>query len=205
MDTDAGFDRANTHEPLLMPFQEKPFNADVQIQKEFLKLKKKYGLTCAIETGGCLGYTTMWLAENFERVKSIELNSTYYAIATNRLSNHKNVQVVMGDSAVSLHPILSDVEDDTIFFLDGHWQNSVPLESELQQIASVGIKPVITIHDFQVPDHPELGFDEYNGQPFSFEWLKPRFDAIYGENGYERYYNSKAEGAKRGIIYICPK
>jgi len=205
MNTDAAYQRANAHEPLIMPFQEQPFNGDKYIQKEFLKLKKKYNITTAIETGSALGYTTKWLAENFDKVKAIEVNATYFALAASRLTDYENAQVLLGDTVATLQSILSDVKDDTIFFLDAHWGLACPLESELQQIATVGIKPVITIHDFQVPDHPELGYDEYDGHPFSFEWLKPRFDAIYGENGYEGYYNEKAEGAMRGIIYICPK
>jgi len=101
--------------------------------------------------------------------------------------------------------MLSGFGDDTFIFLDAHWGSHCPLKEELEQIRRAGIKPVIAIHDFVVPNHTELGYDEINGQPFTYEWLKEDIDSVYGEDGYNVHYNSEAEGAKRGIIYIVPK
>lgn len=200
-------------EPVLMPFQDKPFNGDTTITKEFLALKNKFDIKVAIETGTCLGYTTLWLSENFELVKSVEYHPEYFNIAKNRLKDRTNTELVQGKSELNL-PSLLAANQRTIFFLDAHWGQDCPLEEELDIISwyyahpnccSHLTLPIITIHDFKVPGNPDLGYDSYKDIPFTFEWLKPKFDAIYGAGNYKHYYNSELEGAQRGIIYVTPK
>ena len=195
-------------EPLLMQNQEGALNQDTFAQKEFINLKNKFGLKYAIETGTCLGYTTDFLCEHYEKVHTIEINEKYINFAySNRLSKRDNVLVYIGSSANELIDMINALpEKEHIFiFLDAHWGEHCPLKDELKQIKESGIKPVIAIHDFVVPNKPQLGFDSINGQPFTYEWLKNDFDAIYGEDGYEHYYNSESTGANRGIIYLTPK
>jgi len=138
-----------------------PFNGDTFIQEEFLRLRDKYSLTTAVETGTNHGDTTVWLARNFLKTVSCEID-------------HNLVQ---------------------------------PLLDELETIAKYELLPVIAIHDFKVPGGG-LGFDAYNGQEYTFEWIKPKIDKIYSfkNRGYKHYYNTpeKACGAMRGIIYIVP-
>ena len=67
--------------PRLMPFQEYPWNGDHFLAAEVLRLKKAHGLTCALETGTCLGSTAMWLAEHFTKVCSVEINAQCLDIA----------------------------------------------------------------------------------------------------------------------------
>lgn len=196
------------NEPLLMQNQEGALNQDTFAQQEFINLKNKFGLKYAIETGTCLGYTTDFLADHYETVSTVEINENYLNFAlTNRLNKRDNVIVYIGSSADTLNKMINDLDEkENIFiFLDAHWGQHCPLKDELRQIKETGIKPVIAIHDFVVPDNPSLGFDSINGQPFTYEWLKSDFDAIYGENGYDYYYNSESTGAKRGIIYLTPK
>lgn len=192
-------------EPILMAFQTEALNADVIAQQEFINLQQKHHLTTAIETGTCLGYTTAFLAKFYQVVKTVEINENYLSIAKqNRLDAYLNIETNLGSSADLMPQLLKGCDNKTFVFLDAHWQNFCPLQAELQAIAKAGIEPVIAIHDFVVPNCPELGFDSTNGQPFTFEWLKPSFDAIYGQDNYHYYYNQKAEGAKRGIIYVEP-
>ena len=192
-------------EPILMQNQESPLNADIFAQEEFKRLQKHLGLKYAVETGTCLGYTTKFLSEFYEQVRTIEINDEFREIALqNRLSDCSNVFCFKGSSSDLLLGVLSGLDDSTFIFLDAHWGNHCPLKDELRQIKESGIKPVIAIHDFFVPNHPELGFDEIHGQPFTYEWLKEDIDAVYGEGGYAYFYNSESEGAKRGIIYIYP-
>ena len=193
-------------EPLLMAFQNAPLNSDVHAQTEFKNLQKKHNLKVAIETGTCLGYTTAFLATFYKEVRTVEISQEYLAIArANRLNEHSNIQTNLGSSSELMPALLKDCGNDTFVFLDAHWGDYCPLKAELQHIAKSGVEPVIAIHDFVVPNHHELGYDSTHGQPFTFEWLKDSFDAIYGVDKYIYYYNQKAEGAKRGIIYIEPK
>lgn len=200
-------------EPKIMPFQDEPFNGDKFIQEEFLKLKHRFNLTTAVETGTALGSTTLFLSNNFEKVYTIEINKTYYDIAVQKFISHKNIFPILGTSPNEIFIHRNRFTDKTIFFLDAHWYDNCPLKFELTAIRKAGLKPVIAIHDFYVPGsayskedkEAGLGFDSYKDQPFTFEWIKPELDAIYGADNYDHYYNSEATGAKRGIIYITPK
>ena len=190
-----------------MPYALCPFNNDRLIQKEILRLRDKYGIKTAVETGSCLFSTTKFLGDNFEKVFTIELNKKFYDEWKWRVENNSNVFAFNGDSPFLLsNIILNNCNNKTLIFLDAHWGNDCPLQNELTVIAERGIKPVIAIHDFVVPGKNEFGFDTYNGQPFTYEWLSSYFDSIYGEKKYGHYYNSGLfeKSAKRGIIYIFP-
>lgn len=193
--------------PNLMPFQDQPFNGDVFAINKVIHLKEKFGLTNCVETGTCFGSTTMALATIFDTVTTIENNRIYYYMAMNRLLKVRNIEFVKGDSSQVLLKHIEKMTDKTFIFLDAHWEKSCPLIDELIQIGNAKIRPVIMIHDFKVPNEPELGYDSYNGIPFTFDYIKKQIERIYGFNGYDVDYNSKemAGGAMRGIIYITPK
>lgn len=191
----------------LMPFQWDAFNGDTFIEKEFLKLKKKYKIKKAIELGTCLGSTAIWLSKNFQEVETIEISEEFAQVSKDRLEelNCINTTLHIGDT-IKVLPTL-DFKDDTIIFIDSHWWEVCPMQQELQIIADKGVKPVIAIHDFLVFNETELGYDFIHEQAFDFLWIKPKLDAIYGEDGYTYYYNTNAKSTqiKRGIIYIAPK
>jgi len=196
----------------LMPFQDFPFNADTFVCEEFLKLKEEFSLTTAVETGSCLFSTTKWLGENFEKVFTVEVNEEYAKHGRHKIAEMKNVVSKINDSIIFLKDVLYfDIkpQERCIFFLDAHWGDMCPLLGELDAIKYIGTEqlPVIVIHDFKVPNEPNLGFDDIKGQAFDFDWIKSKLDAIYGEGMYKYYYNSDATSTqiKRGVIYITPK
>lgn len=202
--------------PLLMPFQMVPMNGDDFITKEMVRLKEIYGLKVAIETGTCFGSTSLWMAKNFPLVLTIESNEGYQAVAKERAKNDGigNIVFYLGLSQTVLPVILEkyNVGDDALFLLDAHWQHDCPLLDELKAIANYGIKPCIVIHDVKNPTDDRFGFDEYpitkEGLPlvqeFTFEWLKPSLDLIYGADNYTYYFNTgfKQESAQRGCLFI---
>jgi hypothetical protein len=193
--------------PHLMPHQMEAFNGDTFIEQEFLKLRDRFNINTVIETGTCFGSTTKFLGKNFENVISIEINRQYLDIARKLIGAVANIDTYCGASEKVLPEIIRHEwkEKTVMFFLDAHWEAHCPLQDELRIIAEHKLKPVIAIHDFCVPGEA-LNFDSYHGQPFTFDWLKPCFDLIYGEDGYEHYYNSAAAATeiKVGVIYITP-
>jgi hypothetical protein len=188
----------------LMPHQWEAFNGDTFIQENFLTLKYFYDIDTAIELGTCLGSTALWLADNFDHVFTIEVNPTFAEVAKERLEGKSNVTLIVGDTTEELPKI--NFFDNTIIFIDSHWYEVCPMKQELNIIANSGAMPIIAIHDFYVPDEPNLGYDSINGQRFDIEWIKPELDAIYGEIGYDYCYNDDKHSTeiKRGIIYITP-
>ena len=200
-------------QPNLMPFQELSFNGDTYINDEFLKLKQKYNLTTAIETGSCFYSTTKWLGENFDKVFTVEINEDFAKHGRHKIENMPNVTADIAESVQWLKELFAwtsktvGVDDRCIFFLDAHWYGSCPLLGELDAIYGLVTTqpPVIVIHDF-FTGNPQLGYDEYNGQPFTYEWIKPSiekiektFDCTYGH-----HFNEHAVGAMRGVIYLYP-
>ena len=171
--------------PNLMPHQTAAFNADHHVEAEFLKLKQRFAIATAIETGTCLGGTTVFLGQNFDRAFTIEINKTWLKIAINRFDGAgvgEKIKAYLGSSEKVLDDIIQiySITDKCILYLDAHWQGYCPLHDELKIVAKNKIKPVICIHDFFVPNEHVLGYDSYNGQPFTFEWIKQLLDEIYG-------------------------
>lgn len=194
--------------PRLMPFQEYPWNGDGYLATEVLRLKEAHGLTSAIETGTCLGTTTLWLARNFGWVQTIEIHGQYYQIATQRLKEEIRTRVCWGPSSEWLPRIFDACspceETAALCFLDAHWNEHCPLLDELDIIAQSGFKPCILIHDFQVPG-TDFGYDRMpDGRPFTLDLIRSHLDAIYGEGGWKHNYPTKVEGARRGWISIEP-
>jgi len=183
------------------------FNEDVYLVEKFLDIKKKKKINTVIETGTYHGVTTKWFSSNFDKVYTVECNGTYFEEAKNNLSGVSNVSMELDDSPKFLGKIIELTDDkSTIVFLDAHWYTN-PVLAELDAIKKSGKKPILAIHDFMVPDHPEFGYDVYpdQGIVYNWEWIKERIESIYGVDGYTKEYNTKATGAMRGCVFVYPK
>ncbi len=182
------------------------FEGDRFLKEEFQKIIDRHKIGVLIETGSYLGSTTRQFASMAPIVVTIEINPEYYACAAEKCQGMET-RHYLGNSADVLPEILAGINTNVklLVFADAHWAAYNPLLDELKAIKESGFKPVIVIHDFKVPDHPELGFDSYAGQDYEWSWIEESVNNIYGKDGYTYYYNSEAEGAKRGVIFIEPK
>lgn len=185
---------------------EKGFEGDTILHQTFKDLCKKHKIKHIIETGTYLGHTTKHLSKMCKKVDTIEVVKDNYDNAMTHLSKLKKVTQHLGSSEKVLENILPESDEGLFIFLDAHWNEYNPLLDELKVIANKGLKPIIAIHDFKVPNRPELGFDVYNrlGIVYEWNWIYKSIEAIYGVGGYEIEYNSEATGAKRGVIFIYP-
>ena len=179
------------------------FEGDVFAKEKMKHIIESNGIKTIVETGTYLGSTTKWFSQWADKVHTFEVKQDHFNKAKEALKGCNNITMHLGNSAYELSKVIGDLSDKTFFFLDAHWEDYNPLLDELKVIADSGLKPIIAIHDFKVPDHPELGFDSYKGQDYDLEWIKPSLKLIYGED-YLIKYNTEATGAKRGIIYIYP-
>jgi hypothetical protein len=172
----------------------KPFEGDTHIPQEILKLKERFGIKSVLETGSQYGFTQKWFKENFETVYGCEINVDFY--------NYCVEQKLGVLNSTSVYAI-QNIEFINLYYLDAHgFGFKCPLKDELKEIAEKRCQPVICIHDFFVPGK-DFGYDEYEYK-LCFEEIEPLLPAIYPD-GYEYHYNTEANGAKRGIIYIYPK
>jgi hypothetical protein len=185
----------------------KAFNTDIKLAERFLQLKDEYQISVAIETGTYHGDTTIWLAQNFETVYTVEYDKRYLEIANQQILNYPNINSFLGNSTEFLVKFLADSKGkNCIIFLDAHWYAN-PVLRELDRIKESGTKPVLAIHDFKVPSRPDLGYDVYPDQNIVYEWdwIKTKIEAIYGPEGYEIEYNTYSSLNMRGCIFILPK
>lgn len=200
-------------EPILMPFQDQPFNGDKYVEAEFTELKNIFAITTAVETGSCLFSTTKWLGENFPKVYTVEISEEYASHGIHKVAQMENVHTSVGKDSVEFlkNHVSFAPEENVIFFLDAHWGNHCPLLQEIEAIAKLHKEgklhspPIIAIHDFYT-GNDELGYDSYNAKRFDYDFIRGSilklelaFGCIYGH-----YYNEVAMGAKRGLIYLFP-
>ena len=97
-------------------------------------------------------------------VYSSELNKRFHGIAQLRLQKYNNIHLVLGDSRAMLHQLQanSKLHDATLFFyLDAHFYEDLPLREEIDLIVKYWKNFIIMIDDFQVPDDPGYGYDDY--------------------------------------------
>jgi hypothetical protein len=199
--------------PHLMPFEAEPFNGDAYLQIDVMELRDKHNLKMAVETGTCFGSTTMYLAKLFDEVVTVEISDQNWNIAGERFKafddRRKRIFMFKADSAKHMPWMMygakkrsQELGGGIFCFLDSHWLSRCPLLDELDAIAASGTKPVIVIHDFQVPG-TDFGFDSMpDGRPFNLELVTPYLNRIYGEGNWKHTFPTKVEGANRGWVSI---
>jgi len=181
-------------------YETNAFNQDTFLLQAVKDLIAKYGIQTIVETGTYKGDTTLALAGLVPHVITSEIHPIYYDEAMARLKDFPNVRAFKGNSPEILAQVLPTIIQPSLFFLDAHWYAYCPLLDEIKAVANAQIKPVIIIHDFFVPDSPDLGFDTFKGQKFDFEWVKPMLDLV---GSYKHWYNTSATaaGSRRGALF----
>ena len=83
--------------------------------------------TTAVETGTYLGATTKYLATQFNKVHTIELDEGLFNEVEKSFKNNKNIKCHLGDSSTILREKIidelnnSEYDKKVFFFLDAHW------------------------------------------------------------------------------------
>ena len=183
-----------------------PFSGDIYLLEKMFSLIKEYDIKTVIETGTWLGRTTQLLSVMVDKVYTIEINEDFYNQAS-YLSEYPNIERKLGSSPNILKEILNTgVNSPILFYLDAHWWGEpCPLLQELDSIIEAKVRnPIIVIHDCFNPNHPEFGYDVYDGQRLDYEFVKDELDKIYNGD-YVTFYNENTTGEKRGVLFTYRK
>ncbi len=127
------------------------------LEKVALELAQKYGLKYFVETGTWKGGTTVWAAEHFEKVWTIEADKSYFDRATAVLKT-RSITMLHGDSGSILGDVLKEVPGPALLWLDAHWcrpqefaghpdYGQCPILEELSQVIADGRRHVLMIDD----------------------------------------------------------
>ena len=126
------------------------------INKSFLELLrdsyKNYPVF--IETGTLVGGTTFAMEPLFEKVYTVEVSEKYHNLTKNKYSGNK-IDFILGDSSKVFEDLLPNINEKTIFFLDGHWSSGdtgkglkdCPLFEEITHINNLFKNEAILIID----------------------------------------------------------
>jgi predicted O-methyltransferase YrrM len=137
-----------------------------------------------------------------DKVYSIEINQQSIDKTQERLNllNISNVDLIKGNSSSVLLTLMHQINvEKTLFYLDAHWGAYWPLLDEIEAISRN--KGILVIHDAQVPEHPELGFDTWNRNTLNYDYVKEALSKWSKTHRIE--YNEKSDIA-RGCMFVYP-
>jgi hypothetical protein len=187
----------------------RPVGSPMNGQTERIELIRQVITQCGIlrivETGTFLANTTVWFATFGLPVMTVEINPRYFGYSHARLRAHDNVVTREGHSIDFLRSIIAEPLNrvaPTLFYLDAHWLDHLPLREEIELITTSFSKAVIVVDDFKVPDDPGYGFDDFGpDKRLSLDYLLqgnlPPL-AIY----FPRARSESETGAKRGSVTL---
>lgn len=146
------------------------FNTFNQDSSQFLTL---------IETGTHLGETCVNVSKEFKKIYTMEISEKYFQLSKMNFQKRgiKNVDVFLGDSSRVLPQLLSNLEENLFFWLDGHWSmgdtgrgaKDSPLLEEVQSIVEYcrekKLKSILAIDDVRI-------FGRQGWEDISFESVK---------------------------------
>lgn len=130
--------------------------------------QKKFNTKLLVESGTYLGDMIFAQLPFFDELYSIELGDQLWEMATKRFSNTPKVHILKGDSGIVLHDLVPQLNQTTLFWLDGHYSAGVtalgekecPIYEELDAIFKSSLSHVVLIDDARlfigINDYPTI-------------------------------------------------
>lgn len=120
---------------------------------------------CFIETGTYNGETIFEIEPLFSNIYTVEYSETLHNRTKSKYTGDK-IKFLLGDSSIVFETLLPTIEENCIFFLDGHWSHcdtgksskDCPLEEEITHINTLFKHEAIIIID----DYRLFGLDRTN-------------------------------------------
>ena len=129
-----------------------PLNGQVGRQGIVRDLARAVAFDEVVETGTYRGNSTEFFAHVLGvPIHTVEAHPRYYHYAAKRLAPYPDVTVELGDSREILRRLGERPGDPTtLFYLDAHWEQDLPLREEVEIIAKGWQSGVVVIDDFEV-------------------------------------------------------
>lgn len=189
------FTRFRQSERQVSPFYSVGFHGDQYLLEFAGRLLKDANVF--IETGTNVGTTLAYVARAYPHLRCIscepDLPAFIEAIKhTNDLSNVFLFNESSQQFTAHLYSRFGSLLDGrTVFWLDAHGYGfEWPLRDEIAYITANFSSAYILIDDFKVPGLDMFGYDQYNGQICSFEYIQP---SLNQQREYSLYYPAYTE------------
>lgn len=150
-----------------------------------------------VETGTNVGSTLAYFARKHPHIPclSCEPDLEAFQHAQKNVSDLTNITLYNQTSQQFLETLREKHGDifkkKVLFWLDAHGYGfQWPLKEELAFISGNFLQALILIDDFKVPGREMFGYDEYQGQICSYEYIK---DALNPARTYKVYYPNYTE------------
>jgi hypothetical protein len=118
------------------------------------RLQARFDLSTLVETGTFEGESTLYAAERFDRVVTIDICVDHHAVANARCAGHRNIEFNIGDTRVVLPAVVASLDQPALFWLDAHAAPGLfgdaddwPVLTELEIINSSPLQHFILIDD----------------------------------------------------------
>jgi predicted O-methyltransferase YrrM len=182
------------------------FNGQSRRQDLFDQLLRQLKIVAIVETGTFRGTSTAYMAKTGLPVMSCELHPRYFHYASLRLADSSNVRLEQADSRRFLRQVFDQnllPSGPSLFYLDAHWEQDLPLWEEVRQIFARHPAPVVMVDDFRVPTDSGFAYDNYGrGRCLSVSNLCEAVTArptIFFPN----YASGEETGARRGCVVLA--
>jgi hypothetical protein len=114
-----------------------------------------YDLRILVETGTLYGDMVEAMRTRFDRIYSIELSQALYEAAVIRFRKDKKIEIIQGDSGITLGQLMPRIDQPALFWLDGHYSGGItargakdtPIFEELHHVLSSGVAGHVVIID----------------------------------------------------------
>lgn len=162
-----------------------------------------------VETGTFFGATTGYFATQWQLpVWTCEVRQRYFHVAQRILRNCPGIRFHLADSRPFLRQLASDADfvgRTTLFYLDAHWYEDLPLRDEIAIIAQHWNRYVILIDDFQVPGDSGYAFDDYgNGRALCLDFVRDLLAERKLGICFPSIPSALETGKRRGYAFVAP-
>lgn len=179
----------NNHRPI-SKFLASGFHGDLYLI-EVVEYLMNRNVTHFFETGTNVGTTLAYMAKKYPEVPcySCEPDKNAFTEAVKNTKKHANATIYNELSQNFLLRLENEqahtFHNKNLFWLDAHGYGfDWPLKEEINFILNNFSNSYILIDDFKVPHLDVFGYDKYNDQTCSFEYIKGTIPDV----SYELYY-----------------
>lgn len=182
------------------------FNGQTFRREIFAELSTTLRPKLIVETGSFRGNTTAFMALTGIPIRSVEFSARLFAYVKTRFLFNPKVTISHNDSRAFLRLLAASSKNKseiTLFYLDAHWNEDLPLAEELTIVFKNWPKAVVMVDDFKVPNS-DYHFDDYGaGKALTLEYV----DAIAEIDPPAAYFPKlsaeQETGAKRGCVVLA--